>query len=146
MPEFYPAAVNAPKRIQLQRTKGWRKPGGAVVVARPTKWGNPFHVSNHHPQLFVHDDLHVHFRIAKTDDDATEIAQQRAVDLYRSWIESNTIVGLTELPGRKMPPRLARIRGQIIGEIKTLAGRDLACWCPPEMPCHTDVLLEIANA
>jgi len=26
-----------------------------------------------------------------------------------------------------------------------LAGRDLACWCPPGEPCHADVLLEIAN-
>lgn len=31
-----------PKRIQLSRKKGWRLPGGAVVVARPTRWGNPF--------------------------------------------------------------------------------------------------------
>lgn len=31
-----------PKRIQLRRTKGWRKPIDAIVVARPTKWGNPF--------------------------------------------------------------------------------------------------------
>lgn len=30
------------KRIQLKRTKGWRKPEGAVVVSRPSKWGNPF--------------------------------------------------------------------------------------------------------
>jgi hypothetical protein len=25
-----------------------------------------------------------------------------------------------------------------------LAGRDLACWCPPDRPCHADVLLELA--
>jgi len=31
-----------PTRVQLRRTKGWRKPEGTVVVARPTKWGNPF--------------------------------------------------------------------------------------------------------
>lgn len=31
-----------PKRIQCKRTKGWRKPTGAVLVGRPTKWGNPF--------------------------------------------------------------------------------------------------------
>jgi hypothetical protein len=31
-----------PQRIQLRRTKGWRKPEGAVVVARPSIWGNPF--------------------------------------------------------------------------------------------------------
>ena len=29
-------------RIQLSRARGWRKPAEAVVVARPTKWGNPF--------------------------------------------------------------------------------------------------------
>jgi hypothetical protein len=33
-----------PQRIQLRRTKGWRKPDGAVVVSRPTKWGNPHRV------------------------------------------------------------------------------------------------------
>ena len=31
-----------PERVQLRRTKGWRKPAGAVVVARPSRWGNPF--------------------------------------------------------------------------------------------------------
>jgi hypothetical protein len=27
-----------------------------------------------------------------------------------------------------------------------LAGKDLACWCRLDAPCHGDVLLEIANA
>ena len=26
-----------------------------------------------------------------------------------------------------------------------LRGRDLACWCPLDRPCHADVLLEVAN-
>src|SRR6476646_10229424 len=34
-----------PKRFQQNRTKGWRKPNNAVVISRPTKWGNPFAVS-----------------------------------------------------------------------------------------------------
>jgi len=29
---------------------------------------------------------------------------------------------------------------------KALRGKDLACWCPLDRPCHADVLLEIANA
>jgi hypothetical protein len=33
-----------PKRIQLKRVKGWRKPPGAVVCARPSIWGNPYKV------------------------------------------------------------------------------------------------------
>jgi hypothetical protein len=28
---------------------------------------------------------------------------------------------------------------------RELAGRDLACWCPLDAPCHADVLLKIAN-
>lgn len=39
------ADVMSPVRIQLSRRKGWRKPPGAVVVARPSKWGNHFLVS-----------------------------------------------------------------------------------------------------
>jgi hypothetical protein len=26
-----------------------------------------------------------------------------------------------------------------------LRGKNLACWCAPGLPCHADVLLEIAN-
>lgn len=26
-----------------------------------------------------------------------------------------------------------------------LGGKNLACWCPLDQPCHADVLLEIAN-
>jgi len=37
------------ERIQLRRTKGWRKPDGAIVVARPTRWGNPYRPGADHP-------------------------------------------------------------------------------------------------
>jgi hypothetical protein len=29
--------------------------------------------------------------------------------------------------------------------IRSLRGKDLACWCPLNQPCHADVLLELAN-
>jgi hypothetical protein len=28
---------------------------------------------------------------------------------------------------------------------RELRGKVLACWCPPELPCHADVLIEVAN-
>src|SRR5690349_12767714 len=31
--------MTVPQRIQLRRTKGWRKPAGTIVVSRPTRWG-----------------------------------------------------------------------------------------------------------
>lgn len=30
--------------------------------------------------------------------------------------------------------------------IKTLRGKNLACWCRLSSPCHADVLLELANS
>jgi hypothetical protein len=29
-----------PSRVQLRRTRGWRKPPDTVSVSRPTRWGN----------------------------------------------------------------------------------------------------------
>ncbi len=42
-----------PRRLQQQRVKGWRKPPGAVVVSRPSKWGNPFRVDAEHDRAAV---------------------------------------------------------------------------------------------
>jgi hypothetical protein len=41
-----------PKRIQRQRTAGWRMPLEAVYVGRPTPWGNPFPVATGAGELF----------------------------------------------------------------------------------------------
>lgn len=30
-------------------------------------------------------------------------------------------------------------------DISRLRGKDLACWCALDQPCHADVLLELAN-
>jgi hypothetical protein len=32
------------------------------------------------------------------------------------------------------------------GAIASLRGRNLACWCRLDQPCHADVLLQLANA
>jgi len=35
--------------------------------------------------------------------------------------------------------------GPLMAEVGELAGKSLICWCSP-LPCHADVLLELANA
>jgi hypothetical protein len=32
-----------------------------------------------------------------------------------------------------------------LDDVRELIGKDLACWCPPDQPCHADVLLRIAR-
>lgn len=43
---------------------------------------------------------------------------------------------------------IARFRQEVDAEAvrRELKGKDLACWCRPDEPCHADVLLEIANS
>ena len=43
--------TTTPRRIQRKRTKGWTKPEGAISVARPSQWGNPFRIGQ--PFRFV---------------------------------------------------------------------------------------------
>ena len=114
-----------PQRIQLRRTKGWRKPEGAVVVSRPSRWGNPFKVS---PLMggWAVDASDRHHGVYESE----RAARQAAVDLFRLdllWDFS----------------RFADFREDYT---RRLRGHDLACWCPLDQPCHGDVLLEIANS
>jgi hypothetical protein len=88
-----------PRRVQLRRTKGWRKPTGAVVISRPSRWGNPYRVSEH--------------------------GLPGALALYRRHL-------------REHPELVEAAR-------RELAGRTLACWCPPDRPCHGDILLEVVD-
>ena len=37
-----------------------------------------------------------------------------------------------------LPFTMAQVRAE-------LRGKNLACWCPLDQPCHADVLLELAN-
>lgn len=118
---------NEPTRIQLKRTKGWRKPVGAIVVSRPSRWGNPYKAQWSDCSMgsmcwkliwtLTSEVVEDHFN----DERAAHTA---AVANYMSYINYEQYI-----PG---------IRAE-------LAGHDLACWCALDQPCHADVLLEIAN-
>lgn len=112
-------------RIQLRRTKGWRKPADAIVVARPSRWGNPFRVDPERPEQVV--DQHGNAWSVGVGNDWRELA----VDLFRTFTHPASTSGF-DYP--------------LYSEIYTeLRGHDLACWCPLDAPCHADDLLEIPN-
>ena len=115
-----------PHRVQLRRTKGWRKPDNTVVVARPSKWGNPFAVASNIPRVFVHDGLRVWWETPRSHE-AADLARAEAVRLFALHIGP---MGNYEKPG---------------DWTEALRGKNLGCWCPLDSPCHADVLLELAN-
>ncbi|MFI5687849.1 DUF4326 domain-containing protein [Streptomyces sp. NPDC051636] len=111
-----------PRRLQRKRTKGWRAPADAKYVGRGTPWGNPYAIKQCGPTHAVIDTRTNGVIFGSKDQ--TE-AHRVAVTWYRAWLTSQ-------------PDLHAAARQQ-------LAGRDLLCWCPPELSCHADVLLELAN-
>jgi hypothetical protein len=51
-----------------------------------------------------------------------------------------------ELAVRNYERRLQGLLAIKAVDLRELAGKDLACWCKPDAPCHADVLLRLANA
>ncbi len=49
------------------------------------------------------------------------------------------------MPAYKMDTSIGYKRGIIKDRLSELRGKNLACWCSLDKPCHADVLLELAN-
>ena len=107
-----------PVRVQLSRKKGWRMPPNTVSVARPGKFGNPFRVQ---PGL----------------------TPKESVSGFSAWVEGGALPFV--LSALYLPELMER-RVALLGRMPSLRGKNLACWCPLDQPCHADVLLELANA
>lgn len=111
-----------PQRIQRRRTKGWRMPENTVYVGRGSKWGNPYRVIQDGGFMWVEPEGKTITCSTDREGNRREKTEE-AVMLFRDrWVPLHIEVIRTEL-----------------------AGKNLACWCPLDQPCHADVLLEIAN-
>jgi hypothetical protein len=121
--------MSAPRRIQLRRTKGWHLPTNARAVTRPHYFGNLYRIGD---VYLVSDALPFPMPTARSWEGETGTPgltavrcadAATAVAWYRAWA-----------PLALEPEKVALLRGL-----------DLACWCALDVPCHADVLLEIAN-
>lgn len=124
-----------PVGIRQSRARGWRKPPGAISVARGPgrKYGNPFKVGDivgpDHPEWelvkWMHAERHlvgdwIPFKISDA---------HHAVEVFRTYV------------GAKVMPDGWPLTSHIVTD---LHGHDLMCFCPVGSPCHRDVLLDIA--
>jgi hypothetical protein len=88
------------KGFELQKMSRAANGLPAVVVSRPSVWGNPFRA-------------------------ATPAQRKAAVARFRAHVA-----------------RQSQLRQRARVELR---GRNLACWCPLDEPCHADIWLKIAN-
>ncbi|GHH57582.1 DUF4326 domain-containing protein [Lentzea cavernae] len=148
-----------PERIQRKRTVGWRMPESTQFVGRPTKWGNPFALNTDYGLARVpgvlsgepweyegrissdgarHDYHHPDGRITACH--VRFMTAAESVETYERLLTGNLSPSMVaagyRLDRRKVTAEDAQ---------RELAGRNLCCWCPPQQPCHADVLLRLSN-
>ncbi len=104
-----------PQRIQLSRKHGWRMPENTVKVDRSTQWGNPFKVG----------EILLTFG-GKDTARCDRLTPKGAVDAFHKQAMNLSASAISNIQ-------------------EHLRGKNLACWCALDEPCHADVLLEIAN-
>jgi len=99
-------------------------PVNTVSVARPGPFGNPFTAAG--------------CREAGYRGTDAEIAA-RCVEAFRVWLGP---LWRNNWDG----PEAEAVRERLFDALPRLRGKNLACWCPLDKPCHADVLLELANS
>lgn len=104
-----------PQRVRLHRTAGWKLPANTVHCARPSGLGNPF--------------------VVGVDGDRSECIE-RCQCLLGGWIQTDT-----------KACRIDQVKFFLIAHNGRgfFAGKNLACWCKPELACHVDILLPFFN-
>lgn len=116
-------------------------PPNTVVVSRPSEFGNPFKLiaigSHWSLQTLVGFGGAVWWGAKHCTPKGMDqpMARQHAVKCFEEWVngdDSKTDLILPE-------GFLAKVQ-------EKLRGKNLACWCPLDQPCHADVLLRLANA
>ena len=127
--------MTAPRRIQRQRLPGWRlaeattNPNGAVIVSRPSRFGNPFTIAD-----AIEAEMGDPRRAC-----AANYAEWLRVGTEGGWYQETYRIG-----------RQVFDRRRVLADLHLLRGKDLACTCPLPEPgepdhCHAAVLLQIAN-
>jgi hypothetical protein len=110
--------ADKPHRVQLRRSAGWKLPANTVKVDRSTIYGNPFIVGK------------------KTPEGAVIGNNRAAVDAFRLKVELRLQHQVAADPAFCQFTR-ERLRA-------ALGGKNLACWCSLDEPCHADTLLYLA--
>ncbi|RAK24073.1 uncharacterized protein DUF4326 [Salipiger aestuarii] len=116
-----------------------------MSVCRPGDFGNPWIVGTPGRVTLTLDGAKTEYHLPR------DLTAEDAAKMFSIWIEGYSIPFdmkpdcLNRQGRRAMWDHLAARRAQIFDRLPDLRGKDLACWCPLDAPCHADVLLRMAN-
>lgn len=107
-----------PTRIQRSRKPGWRKPENTICINRGTKFGNPFTVADY--------------------------GREKAIQMFRDCLlnASMCYIYLTITDAKIQHNRFV----WMANNLHLIRDADyVACFCPVDVGCHGDVLIEVAE-
>lgn len=95
-------------------------PPNTIKVDRTTKWGNPCIVGVHG-------------------------TREECVKWLEYALAGSIVLGHKNKDGTWLADQLLAYRKMAKRNRRFLVGKNLACWCPLDKPCHADVLLRLAQ-
>lgn len=120
-------------------------PPNTVKVDRSTRYGNPW--SCHQPYGCPHSPAYDHG--FEADGSPT---MSCCVDTYAEWVRQGIAGEESHLIGKGggllahfMAKNGNKERTRLVEGLPKLRGKNLACRCPLDRPCHADALLAAAN-
>lgn len=129
------------KRIQRSRKKGWKMPANSVYVGRPSMWGNPFKVIG--DSIYV--DASYRRKVLSRWVYLCKGDAQKCVRLYRIVVTGVIGPGEYGIDVDSLVDIAFWCDHFKKLNVRKLRGKDLMCWCGKRVPCHADVLIELAN-
>lgn len=127
-----------PVRVQYSRKHKLVSPNGlpVVYVGRPTKWGNPLKL--------VGDMIYIDAGYRRKtlnkwvlQSDYVENLDNMLKIYTKIWTRKSKFIDFDLLYWQIQFKKL---------NLSELRGKNLACWCPLDKPCHADILLRLANS
>lgn len=120
-------------------------PPNTVYVGRGSRFGNPWMCMRPYgcPKSIEYDHGY---------DENGKPEMTCCLDTYREWVRQGIAGEESRLIGKGGGFKAAamamygnRERAALVEALPSLRGKNLACWCPIDRPCHADILLELAN-
>ncbi len=124
-------------------------PANTVKVDRSTRWGNPWATG---AQATFNWPMDVHpWTLSQCQIGFANLSSAEAASIFERHLAGAAIdddylpIQLTARGRHVLARDLNTHRRMILDNAHYLRGKNLACWCKLDAPCHADVLLEIAN-